>query len=125
MNSFCHCCESISVQRVAKLLQIPDVNVHGLADVRGEVRAFRLTGFHGVEGGGLRNGKFMKVMLKLPVAAKAHFHSYTQRRRGIDLQLMGQLADIEKYKVAATVDHGPDTILAAGTEPPRLTHHCT
>src|SRR5260370_4456796 len=100
MNPFCHCCESISVQRVAKLLQIPDVNVHSLSDVRGEVRAFRLAGFHGVEGGGLRNGKFMKVMLKLPVAAKAHFHGYTQRRRAIDLQFIRPLPDLTKHIMA-------------------------
>src|SRR5882762_8188635 len=116
MNPFCHCCESISVQRVAELLQIPDVDVHSLADVRGEVRAYRLAGFHGVEGRGLRNGKLMQVMLKLPVAAKTHFHGHTQRRSGIDLQLMGQLADIEKYKVARVFKHGSKQFLALGTE---------
>src|SRR5712692_10989129 len=107
MNSFCHCRQSISVQSVAELLQIPDVNVHSLADVRGKVRAFGLAGFHRVEGGGLRNGKLMKVMLKLPVAAKTHFHGHTQRRSGIDLQLVGQLADVKKYIVAGVFKHGP------------------
>src|SRR5258708_34667873 len=101
MNPFCHGRESISVQRVAELLQIPDVDVHGLADVRREVGAFRLAGFHGVEGRGLRNGKLMQVRLKLPLARKTHFNGYPQRRRGIDLQLMGHLAAVKKYKGAA------------------------
>src|SRR5260370_4159119 len=107
MNPFCHCCESISVQRVAKLLQIPDVNVHSFADVRGEVRAFRIAGFHGVEGGGLRNGKLMKVMLKLPVAAKTHFHGHTQRRRGIDLHLIGQLPNLNNNKITSDFTYPP------------------
>src|SRR6266436_2679638 len=116
MNPFRDRGESISVQRVAELLQIPDVNVHGLADVCGKVRAFRLAGFHGVEGRGLRNGKLMQVMLKLPVAPKTHFHGYTQRRSGIDLQLMGQLADVKKYKVAGVFEYGSKQFLALGTK---------
>src|SRR6266404_1399814 len=100
MNLFCHRGDSIGVQRIAELLQISNVDIHRLANVRGKIRAFRFARPHGVEGGGLRNGKLMQVMLKLPVAAKTHFHGHTQRRGGIDLELMRQLANIEKYKVA-------------------------
>jgi len=34
MDLFCHCGDSIGVQRIAKPLQISDVNIHRLANVR-------------------------------------------------------------------------------------------
>ena len=85
MNLFCHRGDSIGIQRIAELLQIADVDVHRLANVGGKIRPFRFARPHGVEGRGLRNGKLMQVMLKLPVAGKTHSHGHPQRRGGIDL----------------------------------------
>jgi len=87
-----------------------------LANVRRRSEPFVLLVPMVSEGRGLRNGKLMQVMLKLPVAAKTHFHGHAQSRGRIDLSLCRQLTDIQKHIVAGILEHGPKQFLALEAE---------
>lgn len=67
MHSFCQGSNAIRIQGISKSLQAPDIVLDRFSDMSREARSFGLTGLHGVQRRRLRDGKLVKIVLKLTV----------------------------------------------------------
>jgi len=98
MNTFCEPRRVVSVQRGAATSADSGRPLStAFAGRCAERSAFRLDGFHRVEGRGPAKRKLMPSNAETPVGSKTHFPG--TRRAGADrLQVMGQLAELESTK---------------------------
>lgn len=84
--------DAVSIDGVAEFLDAACVQVESFAHVGGKAGTFGLAGLHGVERGGLGDGKFVQVVLKFAIAAESHAQDHADGRGGIDAELLRESA---------------------------------